>query len=165
MTRPRAKRTLPLVVVSLRCPTCTAPVSLPEGARATRCPYCRTEIREVHGDATPPTPSGRALGESIAIRTPAGATIPILDAGTALPAIREEMLSTSKDAQPSIRCELVVIGSSTRPVAHLEVAIARAPRGVPKVPLVVRVAPDGEVYAALTSEGASANASFAVAVR
>lgn len=111
---------------------------------------------------SPPCPT---LDEAIAIRTPSGATLTLLERGAALPASKEETLSTSRDDQPSIRCELVVIGSATSSAARLEIAVARAPRGVPKAPLIVRVDARGSVHAAIRTEHATANASFTVAVR
>lgn len=104
------------------------------------------------------------LDETIAIRTPAGATISLIERGTPLPAEKRETLSTARDGQESVRCELALSGRGLRSVAYLEVGVPRAPRGVPQALLVVRVDAEGSAYATLDAEQGSANASFSVAV-
>jgi molecular chaperone DnaK (HSP70) len=104
------------------------------------------------------------LDETIAIRAPSGTILPLLEQGAALPAEKRETLSTGRDDQESVRCELVATGRGLRAVGHLEVAVARAPRGVPQTLLVVRADEDGSVHATLEAAHGSASASFSVAV-
>jgi len=104
------------------------------------------------------------LGETLALRTPTGATLPLIEAGTPLPATRNETVSTGRDDQESVRCELVTLAGATRSVARLEVGVRRAPRGVAQVRLAVRVSADGSVHATLDGEHGHANASFSVSV-
>lgn len=102
------------------------------------------------------------LDESITIRM-SGITIPLIARGAPLPVTKRETLSTTRDDQESIRCELVT--DSGRAVAQLEAGVRRAPRGVPRAQLVLRLDGDGSVYAELTAEHGVANASFSVAIQ
>lgn len=146
---------------ALRCPTCTAPITFAPGQTTTTCRYCGAQVRDVA--APPPAPRGPSKGtlaEGLAIRTPSGALVPLLEAGAALPATKEETLSTSRDDARSLALELVASGAHARSLARLEVGIRPAPRGVPKVALALRIAASGEAFASLTSEDGYAEARF-----
>jgi molecular chaperone DnaK (HSP70) len=104
------------------------------------------------------------LDETLAMRTPSGATLPLLERGVVLPAQARETLSTARDDQPSIRCELVTLGSGARSVAFVETGVPRGPRGVPQASLVVRIDASGTVQVALDAAHGSASASFSVRI-
>jgi LSD1 subclass zinc finger protein len=148
------------VPTALHCPSCSAPVSFPAGAAAATCSYCGAQIRDVAPGAAPPI---SVLAEGLAIRTPSGMIVPLLEAGAGLPITKAETLSTSRDGQDRITCELVTATPSPRALAYLEVAVARsAPRGVPRAALVLRVSANGDASASLAGENGDANASFRV---
>ena len=106
------------------------------------------------------------LEETIAIRTPAGVTVPLIERGTPLPVSKEEVLSTTRDGQEQLHCELVTVnGTAIRSAGHMEVGLAHAPRGVPKVTLRIRVDSRGSVQAELTAPHGMASSSFSVATR
>lgn len=150
---------------ALRCPTCTAPITFAPGQTTATCRYCGAQVRDVA--EAPPPPRGPAKGtlaEGLAIRAPSGAIVPLLEAGAALPAEKEETLSTSRDDARSLVCELVATGAHARTLARLEVGLRPAPRGVPKVALVVRIEASGDAFASLTSEDGYAEARFPLRV-
>jgi molecular chaperone DnaK (HSP70) len=97
--------------------------------------------------------------ETIAIRA-GDRVIPLVEAGTELPVTKRETLSTSRDDQESVRCELV---AGDRRVAFMEVGVPRKPRGVAQVRLELRVSAEGSVHARLDGEDGMASASFSVA--
>ncbi len=101
------------------------------------------------------------LAETISIRA-GDRTIPFVEAGAALPLTKKETLSTARDRQESVRCELV---AGARHVAFVEVGVASAPRGVPKVSLELRIDDDGSVSVVLRGEDGEASASFSVTTR
>lgn len=105
------------------------------------------------------------LDETLAIRAPNGTTFPLAERGRALPLTLRETLSTTRDGQPSIRCELVTIGAPSRGAGVLEVAVRSAPRGVAQAVLEIRISDDGSVRARVASDHGNASASFSIAVR
>ncbi len=108
--------------------------------------------------------AAQTLDETIIIRM-SGITIPLIDRGAQIATTKRETLTTTRDDQESIRCELVTTGEWPRSLAQLEVGVRRAPRGVPRAQLVLRLDADGSAYAELTAEHGMAQASFAVAIQ
>ena len=99
------------------------------------------------------------LAETISIRA-GDRPIPFVEAGVELPLTKKETLSTARDGQESVRCELIAGG---RGVAFLEVGVRSAQRGAPKVALEVRIDAEGSVSVRLRAEDGEANAMFSVA--
>jgi molecular chaperone DnaK (HSP70) len=99
------------------------------------------------------------LAETISIRA-GERTIPFVEAGAELPLTKKETLSTARDGQSSVRCELLAGALS---VAFVEVGVTSAPRGVPKVALELRIDGDGSVSIRLRAEDGEASASSSVA--
>ena len=99
------------------------------------------------------------LAETISIRA-GDRTIPFVEAGVELPLTKKETLSTARDAQESVHCELI---AGARSVAFVEVGVTSAPRGVPKVALELRIDAGGSVSVRLRGEDGEANAMFSVA--
>ncbi len=151
---------------ALRCPTCAAPVAFASGASVTTCAYCRAEVRDLRGAADPGAPSTRALlDETLAVALPSGMLVPLVPAGTPLPLVKDETLSTARDDQPSIGADLctAVHAGRGRSLGHLEVLVGRrGPRGVPRAVLRVEIDVEGRARVSLEDEtGASrANASL-----
>lgn len=99
------------------------------------------------------------LAEAIVIRA-GEQTIPWIAAGEVLPLVKRERLSTARDRQESVRCELVV---GARSVAFVEVGVRAAPRGVPKLALEIRIDADGSANVLLQSDDGGASAMFSIA--
>jgi len=99
--------------------------------------------------------------ETITIRA-GDRAIPLVEAGTELPVTKHETLSTARDDQESVRCELAVDG---RRVAFMEVGVPLEPRGVAQVRLELRIDTNGSVHARLDGKDGMASASFSVGVR
>jgi molecular chaperone DnaK (HSP70) len=122
-----------------RCENCLAPLPLDENALALACTYCSTMTKNE---------SGSFLAETVAFLAVSGIRIPFLEKGARLPIHKTELLSTSSDAQETLRVHIVQ-GETT--VAQFVFPIStRAPRGVPKIGLTVRVSTTGELSLTLT---------------
>ncbi len=125
----------------VRCASCLAPLRLDAGPIAT-CGYCGAQTcLDAPAEAVElGHKTGARLAEGIAFVTPTR-TIPWLDANAALPIHRTETLSTSTDNQDALHVKLVQ-GATTLADVRFPIA-ARAPRGVPKIALTVRVSAEG----------------------
>jgi molecular chaperone DnaK (HSP70) len=87
--------------------------------------------------------SGARLAETVSFMTTSGMTIPFLQKDALLPVYKTELLSTSRDGQDKL--EVHIVQGSTS-VTRFEFPIQkRAPRGVPKIGLTVRVTTRGEL--------------------
>ncbi len=92
--------------------------------------------------------SGSFLAEPVEFLTSSGMRFPFLEKGARLPIHKTELVSTSRDAQETLPVHIVQ-GSTS--VMKLEFPIStRAPRGVPKIGLTVRVSTAGELSLTLT---------------
>lgn len=105
------------------------------------------------------------LDETLALALPSGVLVPLVPAGTPLPLVRDETLSTARDDQPSVSADLctAVAAGRGRTLGHVEVLVARrGPRGVPRAVLRVEIDVAGATRVSLADEtGASrANASL-----
>ena len=97
--------------------------------------------------------SGERLAETVAFMTTSGMTIPFLEKDARLPVYKTETLSTSRDGQETLQVHIVQ-GSTS--VTRFEFPIQkRAPRGVPKIALTVRVTTRGELSLTLSEPGTS----------
>jgi hypothetical protein len=134
----------------VRCSNCLAPLRLDLG-RIVACDYCRAQTRlDVVQIVATPVASGARLAEGVGFVTPMG-PIPFLEANAPLPIFRTETLSTGQDSQPALQVNLV---QGTTQLARFEFPLrARAPRGVPKIGLTVRVAARGEMSLTLIETG------------
>lgn len=135
----------------LRCANCLAPLRLDAGPIAT-CHYCgaQTRVDQPAEIATPPVTSGARLAE--AIRFVKGSfSIPLLEANKPVPIFHTELLSTSTDNQEKLEVNLMqgndVVTSFAFPIQQ------RAPRGVPKISLTVRVSAAGAMSLTLSESG------------
>jgi molecular chaperone DnaK (HSP70) len=100
----------------------------------------------------PGAPGQTRLAEAVSFVTPTN-TVPFLEKGRVLPIHRTETLSTRSDDQDALDVNLV---QGTEPVVHLRFPIQkRGPRGVPKLVLTVRVAPDGATSITVAEPGTS----------
>ena len=136
----------------IRCASCLAPLRLDLGPIAT-CAYCGAQTRLDAPAAVVELgkKSGARLAEAVSFVTPTR-TIPWLEADAALPIHRTETLSTQTDNQDALHVKLV---QGTTPLADFRFPIAaRAPRGVPKIALTVRVSAGGAMSLTV-SEGSS----------
>lgn len=117
-----------------------------------RCRYCGAQSRlDAPSAVLAPSETGRTrLAEAVSFVTPTN-TVPFLAAGSALPIHRTETLSTREDDQAVLHVNLV---QGTEPVAKFDFPIERrAPRGVPRLALTVRVAVDGAMSITVTEPG------------
>ena len=97
--------------------------------------------------------SGERLAETVSFMTTSGMTIPFLDKDATLPVFKTETLSTSTDEQATLQVHIVQ-GSTS--VTRFEFPIEkRAPRGVAKIGLTVRVTTRGELSLSLIEAGTS----------
>lgn len=136
-----------------RCPNCIAPLRLDAGS-VVRCDYCGAQSRlDSPGVVVEPgVPGQTRLAEAVSFVTPTN-TIPFLDKGRTLPIHRTEVLSTRTDDQDALDVNLV---QGAEPVVRFRFPIQkRAPRGVPKLALTVRVATDGAMSITVTEPGTS----------
>ena len=135
----------------LRCPNCLAPLRLDAGPIVT-CRYCGAQSRlDAPGVVVEPgAPGQRRLAEAVSFVTPTN-TIAFLEAGRVLPIHRSETLSTRSDDQDALDVNLV---QGTEPIVRFHFPIQkRGPRGVPRLALTVRVAPDGAMSVTVTEPG------------
>jgi hypothetical protein len=135
----------------VRCPNCVAPLRLDAGPVVT-CRYCEAQCRLDAPSAVvaPSTPGHARLAEAISFVTPTN-TIPWLEKGSALPIHRTQTLSTRTDDQDTLNVNLV---QGSEKLVELQFPIQkRAPRGVPKLALTVRVATDGSMSVTVTEAG------------
>jgi hypothetical protein len=135
----------------LRCPNCLAPLRLDTGPIAT-CSYCGVQSRiDTPGVVVAKgAPGQRRLAETVSFVTPTN-TIPFFDAGATLPIHRSETLSTRTDDQDALDVNLV---QGAQPIVQFRFPIQkRGPRGVPKLALTVRLAPDGAMSVTVTEPG------------
>jgi hypothetical protein len=117
-----------------RCENCLAPLPLDANALVLACTYCSAMAKNE---------SGSFLAETVAFLTTSGMRIPFLEKDARLPIHKTELLSTSRDAQESLPVHIVQ--GSTSVVQLVFPISARAPRGVPKIGLTVRVSTAGEL--------------------
>ena len=139
------------MVELVRCPNCLAPLRLDVGP-IVKCAYCGAQSRlDSPGVvAEPGAPGQTRLAEAVSFVTPTN-TIPFLDKGKTLPIFRTETLSTRSDDQDALEVNLV---QGAEPVVHFRFPIQkRGPRGVPKLVLTVRVAPDGAMSVTVAEPG------------
>ena len=137
----------------VRCPNCIAPLRLDAGP-VVRCSYCGAQSRlDAPGVVVEPGAPGQTrLAEAVSFVTPTN-TVPFLDKGRALPIHRTETLSTRSDDQDALDVNLV---QGQEPVVRFRFPIQnRGPRGVPKLALTVRVAPDGAMSITVAEPGTS----------
>ena len=135
----------------VRCPNCVAPLRLDAGP-VVACRYCEAQCRlDAPGTVVAPRTPGQArLAEAVSFVTPTN-TIPWLEKGSALPIHKTQMLSTRTDDQDALHVNLV---QGTDKLVELRFPIQkRAPRGVPKLTLTVRVATDGAMSVTVTEAG------------
>jgi hypothetical protein len=136
----------------LRCANCLAPLRLDAGPIVT-CSYCRAQTRVDAPTVVekPSVASGRRLADTIAFVTSSMHKIPFLEKSAPLPIFRTETLSTSRDDQDVLDVKLV---QGERLLASFPFPIRkRAPRGVPKIALTVRVAESGAMSLTLVEPG------------
>jgi len=127
-----------------RCDNCLAPLPLDERGLVLKCTYCSAMTRNE---------SGERLAETVSFMTTSGMTIPFLEKDAHLPVFKTETLSTSSDEQATLQVHIVQ-GSTS--VTRFEFPIEkRAPRGVPKIGLTVRVTTRGELSLSLIEAGTS----------
>jgi molecular chaperone DnaK (HSP70) len=117
-----------------RCENCLAPLPLDENALALACTYCSAMTRNE---------SGAHLAETVAFLTSSGARIPVLEKDARLPIHKTELLSTAEDGQQQLRVHLVQ--GQTSVIELVFPLTVRAPRGVPKIGLTIRVSTAGEL--------------------
>src|SRR4051812_985136 len=94
---------------AITCANCSGKVTFAAGQSMTTCAYCGFQL-QLEGGAPPVAevgPSGPSLATSIGVRLSPSMTIPLLTAGTAVPAQHSETLSTQSDNQESITIDLV----------------------------------------------------------
>src|SRR4051812_22380195 len=99
----------PMTTRAIQCANCSGAVMFPAGQSFTTCSYCGYQL-QLDASSAPPAelvPTGPKLATSIGVRVSASMTIPLLTAGTAVPAQHHETLSTQRDAQESITIDLV----------------------------------------------------------
>jgi len=135
-----------------RCANCLAPLRLDVGPVAT-CSYCRaqTAIGAPQTFEKPAATSGRRLADGVAFVVSPTFRIPFLDANAPVPIFRTETLSTARDDQDVLEVKLVQGEAS---LASFGFPIRkRAPRGVPKIALTVRVAESGAMSLTLAETG------------
>jgi hypothetical protein len=135
----------------IRCPNCVAPLRLDAGPVVT-CRYCEAQCRlDAPGAIVAPGVPGQArLAETVSFVTPTN-VIPWLEKGSPLPIHRTQTLSTRTDDQETLNVNLVQ-GASR--LVELQFPIQkRAPRGVPKLALTVRVATDGSMSVTVAEAG------------
>lgn len=141
------------MVELVRCPNCIAPLRLDVGP-VVRCSYCGAQSRlDAPGVVVDPgTPGQTRLAEAVSFVTPTN-TVPFLDEGRTLPIHRTETLSTRTDDQDALDVNLV---QGSESLVHFRFPIQkRGPRGVPKLALTVRVAPDGAMSLTVAEPGTS----------
>ena len=135
----------------LRCANCLAPLRLDTGPIAT-CRYCsaQTRVDEPTQIAKPPVVSGSRLAD--AVRFVKGAiSIPMLEANKPLPIHQTLTLSTSTDNQEKLGVNLM---QGNEPIVSFTFPLEqRAPRGVPKIALTVRVSENGAMSLTLSEPG------------
>jgi molecular chaperone DnaK (HSP70) len=99
------------------------------------------------------------LARSVCLRPSEMLLVPLIDAGSALPVVRTELLSTSRDGQTSLSLTLVE-GDPSRPaearvVYSAAVPIARpGPRGTTRIELAISVDARGAARLVLGEHGA-----------
>ncbi len=119
------------------------------------CTYCgaQTRIDEPARIAKPPMASGTRLADTIAFVTQTSRKVPLLEANAPVPIHQTLTLSTSRDNQETLEVSLVqgsdAITSFSFPLQQ------RAPRGVPKIALTVRVSATGAMSLTLSEQGAA----------
>ncbi|HEX4512215.1 MAG TPA: hypothetical protein VH054_01730 [Polyangiaceae bacterium] len=125
-----------------RCENCLAPLPLDDSALTLACTYCSAMTKNE---------TGAFLAETVAFLTTSGMRIPFLEKDARLPIHKTELFSTSRDGQDVLPIHIVQ-GSTS--VTKLEFPIStRAPRGVPKIGLTIRVSTTGELSLTLTEPG------------
>ena len=134
-----------------RCANCIAPLQLDTGTIAT-CHYCgaQTRVDDPSAIAKPPLVSGSRLADAIRFVKDARSIV-LLDANKPVPIFHTALLSTSTDNQEKLEVNLV---QGNDPITSFAFPIhQRAPRGVPKISLTVRVSTNGEMSLTLLEPG------------
>jgi len=125
----------------------------PPGQSLTTCEYCGFQLQlEGASDAVPPPgPTGPSLATSIGVRLSPSMTIPLLTAGTSVPAQHSETLSTQNDNQESITIDLV---NGAKDLVKVVFPIhARKPRGTVRVQMLIKVDGAGSATLFVTEQG------------
>ena len=136
----------------VRCANCLAPLRLDAGAVVT-CAWCgaQTDLAAPAAVVKPGAKSGRRLAAEIAFRVAPRMRVPFLAADAPLPIHHTETLSTGRDAQEELQVNMV---QGDRSLASFAFPIRqRAPRGVPRIALTVRVAESGAMSLTLAEPG------------
>lgn len=136
----------------IRCANCLAPLRLDTGPVAT-CTYCgaQTRIDAPREIAKPAVTSGTRLADTVSFAVSPTRSIPLLAANSPLPIFHTDLLSTSRDNQETLEVNLV---QGSDPIASFSFPIQqRAPRGVPKLSLTVRVATNGAFSVTISEPG------------
>jgi hypothetical protein len=134
----------------VRCGNCTAPLRLDVGP-IVKCTYCGVQTRlDTRACEPAEAPSGARLAEDVCFVTPS-MKIPFLNANAPLPIFRTETLSTQSDNQDALNVNMqqgdAMLVSFRFPIQQ------RAPRGVPKIALTVRVAATGAMSVTVAEPG------------
>jgi len=145
---------------ALVCPNCKAPLRIESTQVLTTCQYCGYQIKQTAAALAVSAPAaGPHLIERIGLAVKGARTVlEILAAGTTLPVEKRELLSTVSDNQETMTVTLVSGNSDkadeNRPLAEIVFPVRqRAPRGVVKITLALRVGADGKVSLSLVEEG------------
>lgn len=150
----------------LRCENCGAPLHADGPQALVTCSYCGFQSLL---DATSAAPAAspdlhtRAGGphtdETIWLKASPTRVLPLIERGVALPTSHTTLLSTARDAQESLRIELLH-GNAADSAAHAVLAditlplVQRAPRGVSQVVFTVEVDEQGAVSVTVGEKGA-----------
>ncbi|HEY1957792.1 MAG TPA: Hsp70 family protein [Polyangiaceae bacterium] len=135
-----------------RCANCLAPLRLDAGPIVT-CAWCgaQTDLGTPAAVAKHGTKTGRRLEGDVAFVVTPTLRVPFLQAGAALPIHCTETVSTSRDAQEELKVHMM---QGERELARFAFPIRqRAPRGVPKIALTVRVSESGAMSLTLAEPG------------
>ncbi|MBL8744696.1 MAG: hypothetical protein JNK04_26485 [Myxococcales bacterium] len=142
-----------MITRAIRCANCSGAVRFAAGSSRTVCEYCGVQVLLGGGEPAfgEPEPTGPRLATSIGVKVTPTLTIPLLTAGTAVPAQHHETLSTQRDDQESITIELEHAG---RTLVNVVFPIAaRGPRGTVMVQLLVKVDGTGLATVFVTERG------------
>lgn len=136
-----------------RCANCLAPLRLDLGPVAT-CAYCRAQTPVAAAPSTVERSTAairRRVAAEIAFVVSPTLRIPVIEANTSVPIARTEMLSTSRDGQEAL--EVSLFEGSRALVGFWFPIRQRAPRGVPKIGLTVRIAETGALGLTVSEPG------------